>query len=286
MPFRPARRAAVFLVASLTLTALIAAGLSRMRFQPGLPLPSFAHGEVSLSTPDQAPVGMPMGRFAGIIILIVIGVAFLALIVRALWGVDGKRLLSGFWSLLWKLALGAAIVMAITSLLPGSVARAPQAPPPPPARPLATAPLGPVPPFLLWAAAVGVAAVVLVLAARLVLSRRPDDRSWEREVVLARQALLDGGELRGVIIRCYARMAEVLKEERGIEREASMTTGEFEAMLEAKGLPREPVQALTRLFEAARYSPWEPAEGEERGAIRCLETILDSAGRLPGDQPP
>jgi hypothetical protein len=58
-----------------------------------------------------------------------------------------------------------------------------------------------------------------------------------------------------------------------------MTTGEFEALLAEKGLPREPVRRLTRLFESARYSLREPAPGEERSAIACLDSILDLCGR-------
>jgi hypothetical protein len=284
VPFRPTRRAVIFLLASLALTALIATGLSRVTFEPGMPLPSFTSGEVSVAAPGRAPVGMPMGRLAGTIVLIVLGVSVVALIIRALWGVPGKRLLAGFWSLLWKLALAAGVLLAIASLLPRSL-RADSAPPQPSARPLVTAPLGAVPPALLWAAGIGMGTVVLLLVIRMTTRRPVDCRPWEQEMVIARQALLDGHDLRGVIVRCYSRMAEALQEERGIERESFMTAGEFEALLGAKGLPPEPVRALTRLFEAARYSLWQPATGEEQAAIRCLDSILEYARRLPPATP-
>jgi hypothetical protein len=42
---------------------------------------------------------MPMSRLAGIIVLIILGVPFLALVARAMKGVPWKRLLSAAWDL-------------------------------------------------------------------------------------------------------------------------------------------------------------------------------------------
>ena len=225
---------------------------------------------------------MPVSRLAGIVVLLVLAACFLVVIVRALRGVPWKQILAGLWSLLWKLALVAGVAVAVLSLLPRGRAAPPEAPALPPPAPPARAPLGPVPSSLLWVVGICVAGVVLALAARMVLVRRKETgRSWETQIMLARQALLNGDDLRDVVIRCYLRMADALQQERGIERESSMTTGEFEALLEAKGLPPGPVRALTRLFERARYSSWQPGDGEEQGALQCLETILESARRLP-----
>ena len=176
--------------------------------------------------------------------LIVLGVSFLAIVIRALIGVHRKRLLPGAFSLLWKLGLVAGVILLVITLLPRNPSAA--GVPLPPPKPVATAPLGPVPPLLIWVAAIILAAAVIVLTLRMLAARRaPDSRPWEFEVEQARQALLDGKDLREVIIRCYRRMGEALQEERGIEREASMTTGEFEELLAEKGLPREPVRQLT-----------------------------------------
>jgi hypothetical protein len=69
-------------------------------------------------------------------------------------------------------------------------------------------------------------------------------------------------------------MSQALKKGRGIERDASMTTGEFEASLEAAGIPHEPIHQLTRLFDAVRYGNWQPGPAEKQKAIQCLEAIM------------
>jgi hypothetical protein len=274
-------RALVLLLVSAGLTILIAAGLPFLVFKPGLPIPSFVEGQVVLSPVEGGPPGMSMSSIAGIVVLIVLAVSFLALVIWALKGVHWKRLLPSAFSLIWKLAIVAGIILLVISLLPRNPGVMPGVPMPPP-KPVIAAPLGTVPPFLIWAAAIMLAAVIIFLTVRMLASRRaPDPRTWELEVEQARQALLDGQDLREVIIRCYRRMCEALQEERGIERETSMTTGEFERVLAEKGLPREPVGRLTRLFETARYSPWQPAPGDERSAIQCLEAILESLPSLP-----
>jgi hypothetical protein len=273
-------RALILLLVSAGLTVLIAAGLPFLVFKPGLPIPSFTEGQVVLPPVEGGAPGMPMSSIAGIIVLIVLGVSFLALVVRALIGVHWKRLISGAFSLLWKLALVAGLILLVITLLPRNPGTLPAMPMPQP-KPVATAPLGPVPPVLIWAAAIMLTAAIAFLTVRMLAARRaPDSRPWELEVEQARQALLDGQDLREVIIRCYRRMGEALREERGIEREASMTTGEFEELLAEKELPREPVRQLTRLFEAARYSLWQPAAGEEQNAIRCLGAILQHCRHL------
>jgi hypothetical protein len=277
---RSERRGLYLLFLSLVLTAFIAAGLPRLVFRPGLPPPSVENGQVALPAQNQSPVGMGIGSFALILLLIVLAVPLLALLISALRGLHWKHLLAGLWSLLWKLLLVAGVIILVVSLLPKSEGSAPAEPLPAPA-PLVTAPLGPVPPGVIWAAGILLGAVVVLVSVLMILARRREQLpSWEEEVARARQALLDGGDLREVIIRCYTRMAEALREEQKIERQAFMTTGEFEMLLAEKGLPREPVRQLTRLFESARYSLREPAQGEERSAIDCLGAILENSRRL------
>jgi crotonobetainyl-CoA:carnitine CoA-transferase CaiB-like acyl-CoA transferase len=69
-------------------------------------------------------------------------------------------------------------------------------------------------------------------------------------------------------------MSAALQKEQGIELEKSMTAREFEQLLEAKGLPRDPVHQLTQLFEAARYSLRQFTLAEEQTAFECLNTIM------------
>jgi hypothetical protein len=268
------RSALVFLLVSLILTVLIAAGLPRLEFKPGMPIPSFDNGKVALPSTDASPVGLPLSAFAGVLSLILLAVFVVFLIVQAVRGTPWKKLMRDMWGLFWKILLAAAALVAVVTLLPKSE-RAPSVESLPPPRPLATAPLGPVPGALIWLVALGMAGVVLFLGVRMIAAaRRAVPRSWEREVEEARQALLDGRDLREVIIQCYRRMGQALQQEQKIERDAFMTTGEFEVLLSAKGVPPDPVHQLTRLFDAVRYGRQEPASGEEQRAIQCLDAIL------------
>jgi hypothetical protein len=268
------RSALVFLLVSLILTVLIAAGLPRLKFKPGMPIPSFDNGEVALPSTDASPVGLPLSALAGVLSLILLAVFVVFLIVQAVKGIPWKKLMRELWGLFWKLLLVAVVLVAVVALLPKSQG-APAMESLPPPRPLVTAPLGPVPGALIWFVALGVAGIVLFLGVRMIAAaRRAAPRSWEREVEEARQALLDGQDLRQVIIQCYRRMGQALQQEQKIERDAFMTTGEFEVLLSAKGVPPDPVHQLTRLFDAVRYGRREPASGEEQRAVQCLDAIL------------
>jgi hypothetical protein len=275
------RNALIFLLISLVLTVLIGAGLPHLKFKPGMPLPAFENGQVALPAEDASPVGLPMTAFAGIFSLIILAVLLVFLIIQAVRGVQWKKLLSRLWSFFWKLLLVMPFLVLVLALLPKSAGVAPAEPLPPP-KPLATAPLGRVPTALIWLTGLGLLAVILYLGARMIAAkRRPGPRSWEWEVAKARQALLDGQDLREVIIQCYRRMGQALQEEKQIEREAFMTTGEFEVLLSARGVPRDPVHQLTRLFNAVRYGRGQPAPEEEQRALRCLDAIL-AYSRQPG----
>jgi len=268
------RSAVVLLLISLLLIVLIAAGLPRLSFKPGMPIPSFENGHVELPSAEGAPLGLPLGGFAKILSLIILGAFVVFLVVRAARGVPWKKALRELWGLFWKIVLVAVLLVVVVALLPKSEGASSVESLPPP-KPLAAAPLGPVPAVVIWCVALGLAGIALFLGLRLIAaSRRPVPRSWEREVEEARQALLDGRDLRQVIIQCYRRMGQALQQERQIEREASMTTGEFEALLCARGVPPDPVHQLTGLFEAVRYGRWEPASNEEQRAIQCLDAIL------------
>jgi hypothetical protein len=270
----PRRSALAFLLISLVLTVLIAAGLPRLKFMPGMPIPSFDNGHVELPSADASPVGLPLGGFAKILSLIILAAFIVFLVVRAVKGVPWKKAMRELWGFFWKFLLVALLLVVVVTLLPKSegVSSVESLPPP---KPLVTAPLGPVPVALIWCVALGLAGLALFLGLRLIAAlRRPVPRSWEQEVEEARQAILAGQDLRQVIIQCYLRMGQALQQEQQIEREAFMTTGEFEALLSARGVPPDPVHQLTRLFDAVRYGRQEPGSGEEQRAIQCLEAIL------------
>jgi hypothetical protein len=80
------------------------------------------------------------------------------------------------------------------------------------------------------------------------------------------------------IIQCYADMSRVVIARRGLYREHAMTASEFARRLEKAGLPREPVNRLTYLFESVRYGARTSAQGEVDEAIACLKSILKYCG--------
>jgi hypothetical protein len=269
------KSALVFLFASILLTALIGAGLRFLELKPGLPLPSFDEGEVSVAIPGAAPVEMRTGALTGIIVVIIAGVFLLVAVVQLVRGVEWRKLLSGASSFFMKAALVTGVVVLISALLPKSEAVMQEAPPVPAPKPPVTAPLGQTPSIIMVLAGIGILVVILVLGARMIADKRkPPAGRWELAAKEALQALQDGEDVRKVILECYRRMSLALREERNIERESFMTAGEFERLLAAEGVPGSPVHRLTALFEAVRYGRAEPTPSEERDAIRSLEEIL------------
>ncbi len=126
---------------------------------------------------------------------------------------------------------------------------------------------------LLAVLVVGMIGVVLWLLLRRRTVEPPLERLAE-EAQSAMEAILAGGDLRNIVIRCYAEMSRVLSETRGIQRSLDMTPHEFQAALERRGLPREPVAQLTHLFEEVRYGSRTPGAGEERRALESLAAIV------------
>jgi hypothetical protein len=79
-------------------------------------------------------------------------------------------------------------------------------------------------------------------------------------------------------------MSLAVEKEQGIERKDFMTTREFENLLEAAGIPHDPIHQLTQLFEAVRYGNWRPNPMDEQKAIHCLQAIvLSSRDAKKGD---
>jgi hypothetical protein len=102
---------------------------------------------------------------------------------------------------------------------------------------------------------------------------------FERMALEAEGAIRDlyaGRDLRETILRCYRDMSLVLDQERGIRRSETMTTHEFEQVLQGKGLPDEPIHQLTLLFEDVRYGNLNPGEADETRAISSLGAIVSA----------
>jgi len=86
------------------------------------------------------------------------------------------------------------------------------------------------------------------------------------------------GSAQDMIIQCYADMSRVVIERRNLCRDYSMTPSEFAVRLEKAGLPREPVNRLTNLFESVRYGARISGQGDVDEAIACLTSILKYCG--------
>ena len=85
-----------------------------------------------------------------------------------------------------------------------------------------------------------------------------------------------GGNLKNAIMRCYYEMSRVINEQRGLQRDRTMTPREFEVYLESNGLPEAPVRQLTHLFEDVRYGDIEVGEKEEQLAQNSLTAIIEA----------
>lgn len=140
------------------------------------------------------------------------------------------------------------------------------------------------PEWLVWAASIGVALFLtgLVALGLWLYYRRqfPRPTSLDRlaqEAEKAAAALQEGGDFKNIIIRCYYQMSQILYSERGIRRDMAMTPREFEQALEEKGLPSEPIQYLTRIFEDVRYGNMQPARREEEKATWYLTVIAEAS---------
>jgi hypothetical protein len=96
----------------------------------------------------------------------------------------------------------------------------------------------------------------------------------------ALRALQGGGGLHNTILRCYQQMSDLVAERRGVQRQAFMTPREFVQWMEQAGIPREPVQRLTRLFELVRYGAKSLGAPEEAEAVACLTALAET---LPDD---
>jgi hypothetical protein len=133
----------------------------------------------------------------------------------------------------------------------------------------------------MWLVWIGLAIVLILLAVGAILWRSGQTGRGDPvrlEAQRAVEALKTGLDLRNVILRCYEQMSLALQREQDIKREEAMTAREFERLLQARGIPREPVHQLTLLFEVARYGHRLLAPEDEQKAYECLNAIVRYSG--------
>lgn len=93
--------------------------------------------------------------------------------------------------------------------------------------------------------------------------------------------LRSGAALRGIILRCYSEMCQLLSERIQIAIARSMTVREFEKKLAHAGIQAEHIARLSRLFEWARYGDGRPTPQQEQEAVEALEIIARRYGARP-----
>jgi hypothetical protein len=141
-----------------------------------------------------------------------------------------------------------------------------------------------LPDVLVYGVSLAAAGLVVFLAWTVwqaVRRRRPQAQASvaQQAAQMAHLALADwqsGSPLADVIIRCYREMSELVAEKRAVQRADDMTPREFVQRLEKAGVPAQPVQQLTALFELARYSPQPLGASEEVAARACLQALAEA----------
>jgi Domain of unknown function (DUF4129) len=272
------RKTLISLGLVMAIIMVLAASLPRLKLQAGMPLPRLENNQVAAAAAAAEPsVGIQVNQFFGVLFSLILTGLFVYGLYKLVRGAK--------WIIITGAILRVAVISLIVGILIWLILRLPNsgnftsttAPVAPTTEPQVTVPLEPVPPALLWLVGIGLL-VIGILAGVWILtasSRRARPITLVgQEAEKARQALRSGMDLKDVIIRCYRQMSLALEKERGIERKEFMTTGEFEKLLEAAGIPHEPIHQLTHLFEAVRYGNWQPNPVDEDVAIRCLETII------------
>lgn len=271
------RKQSLFLLLALISIVILSIGLSDVQFQPGLPIPGAATTQ-NASPEDPSTEAKPQAVTFGAFLQGTLAVGFvlllLAFAINLVRKVDGTHLL--------RLAAALIGVLIVLILLPRIEPGAPVSSPEdifaetPSQFTFTTAPVGNPPEGLYWFVIGFVGLCVIFIGVWLVreYSRRPKSAdSLERAADAAIQAIHEGQNLHSVIIRCYLSMIKVLKDEKGIEREQSVTPREFEQWLSNHGIQEASVRQLTRLFEKARYSPYAPEQRDESAALECLSAI-------------
>lgn len=282
------RRALAFLVGGLVLLFVLATSLPNLRLWSGEP---FALPTLQFGGPQG---GGTIGDGAWLIALrILLAVSLVLLPVALIWTLINKDRRNRF--LLYLVVLG-LLYWLVTNIVPRGGALQADRPAPvlrPPLPEAASQPK-PLPTFTntpsdtaVWLTTLAVVVLIVACAAGLIwLIARRQRPSPLQELASGAQDALNaiqaGGPLEETIVRCYRDMCAVLQSERNVERSASMTPSEFVRVLQSKGLPIQPFQQLTRLFEELRYGGGKPGPREEQHAIESLTAIVAACQRGRG----
>jgi hypothetical protein len=271
------RKTLILLGLVMIIMMIIAASLPRLELQPGMPLPRLENNQVVIVPVEAGPlVSISANKFLGVFFALLLAGSMLYVFYRLLRGADWKSI-AGF---ILRMVVISSITIGfvyLIMLLPSSGSSISMELPVTTTEPPVTAPLGSTPPTLFWLVGIGLLVIAVLVGVWILTSSSRRAMTIDlvgSEAEKAWQALLNGLDLKDVIIKCYRQMSLALEKEQGIKRKDFMTTGEFEILLESAGIPHDPIHQLTRLFEAVRYGNWQPNPVDEQKAIQCLEAIM------------
>ncbi len=287
MPRRTKITALLFFSIVLAAMLLLAFSLKQLEFQPGVP---FSLERSAVESFSFSSWSSDLGLL--VFVRILIGLALLSLPFILLYMLFNKKTRKRL--LIYLLIAG--IIIAIGSSAAGSLSAqelpqqlsqpAEQSLPEQPGAPVATYNAAPPADTVVIATIIILALALAVGIGALLFQRKPVQRQIEpnleplvQPAEQALQSLYAGGDFKQTVIRCYLEMSAALDRQQGIRRANSMTAHEFERLLAQKGLPKEPVHNLTRLFEGARYSPETPGSVEKQQALTSLQAILKACRR-------
>jgi hypothetical protein len=241
------------LILIILMTALLGLGLPNLKLEAGMPLPE----RVSSGGPGLSQSG-GSGYFLPAIDRMIIGIAialvalgFLGAVIVILKGMRWKELWRGALKVLLCCAAIFTFISLLYILLPHSSASLGSAELLMPNLQIRQGSLGRGPRILYWILGFVALGGIAFLGYRMLAPKSKTSTGMinvRLEAQAARDALLNGGNFKDVITKCYARMLEALEAERGIERGDAMTAREFEVQLTESGVPSESVRALTSLF--------------------------------------
>lgn len=276
-------RALIFFGVAIVVILVLAAGIADI-----LRSPDIFTGEELAANPLLQWLGMRLGRNIGQLFYIFFGLYLLALISMFLTPEGRKRFLILF-ALVAIVSIGIYLIppqqlVVVTptevaaTVTPGEIL--------PTLSPAIEQPEIAVEPpkvadWFVTVMGVGLALLLAGLIAVLVLLfSRPRQKISLPEVILeeaqiALEALDEGDDFQSVLIRCYARLSQVLLAERGVERGTGVTPHEFQETLLRSGFPAEAVKVLTSLFERVRYGIFQPTEEDVQMAKTSLEVLVD-----------
>ncbi len=279
------RAGLILLGAALVSLVVLAVSLSNLLLTAGNPAPLSGEENTTLTAPD-APTAFQTISFSFLYGLLAL--AFLVLVIY----ITARLILFVNMKVILRAGLALGIVLALLYFLPRFQFQQRTVPPgefpaivtfPAEGNPPQT--FETVPPAVLWLV-IGALGLGLILPVIQILRQRStptlDADPLLQEFENAALAIQSGLALKNVILRSYFQMAKTLQEERGLERDLTMTVREFEHLVVQKGYPAVPIHRLTELFEKARYGDEPLSDQDEKTALACLNKIVAQGqmGRL------